>query len=809
MARSTEMIGDELGPATLTDTESSIIHRLDDIVSSRPDRLAAHFADTDLTWAELDQRSNELALRLHAELGPGPEPIAIVSVSGPDMVIAPVAILKSGRPYTWIDVTGPLSRSMQILSMSESRSAVVGALTPDLHDALDSAELSLHQVGTARATHRPKVSVSGTDPASIVFTSGSTGTPKGVVIPHRYYILHAVTCPERGMTSDDRVGLVIPMSYAYGAIVFWRTLMMGASLFPYDPRELGVDSFASWTTEKGIEILDATPSLLRAVARATTGTMDSLRVVESAGEPLFARDAADISRWLPPECAFRNSIGSSETGAYAFYQIPPFGDGLKGIVPVGTGTPHKQITLCDHEGNTVPRESTGEVVVTSSFSAIGYWRQPELTDRRFTVTADGRTSYHSGDLGRWLPDGSLVHLGRSDDMVKIRGYLVEPAEVEAALLDTGLVLEAAAFGAIDEDGRTMLCAYVVPIDGLRSSNAAIRLALRERVPEYIVPRSLVAIPEMPRNENGKIDRARLKPTTQTDTNPMEPRDDWERAVAQLWCSILGLESVGVDDDFFSLGGDSLAVLELIEAMAEDHDVTVHTSDLVECPTLDTFAKRARKPVAARRGILVPLHNEGEGPPLFCFAGGGGFAGDFVLLARYLGLDRPVYGFQGRGFEGRGLPDWTARRWATRCLREIRRIQPSGPYYLAGHSFGGMLAWEAAQILKRAGEEVALLVIIDTLSPSSTEFARQSSDRATPSSGLKKHSGGKALKSMQYVGRLVDRVRKNQRSGTSVHHRRSPGCTLQSPRPLSVPALPTATLGRSDRDLPSGHQSRRP
>ena len=713
-----DVIGDGLPLVALSDTESSIIERLDAVVRSRPDARAAAFADTELSWIELDQRSNALALRLHEELGPGPEPIAIVGASGPDMLIAPVAIIKSGRPYTWIDAASPLSRLLQIVSLSEARSAVIGDLSPELGDALRSAGLSLHRVGADRAANRPTISVEATNAVSVVFTSGSTGTPKGVVTSHRYYILHAATCAERGLGPDDRVGLVIPLSFAYGAIVFWRTMLMGATIFPYDPREFGIGSLATWCSEQRIEVLDATPSLLRALARATSSVMDSLRIVESAGEPLFARDAADISRQLPSTCTFRNGIGSSETGAYAFYQIPPLGHGLEGIVPVGIGTPHKEITIRDFDGNVVQPGSTGEIVVTSSFNANGYWGQPDVTARRFIATDDGRTSYHTGDLGRWLPDGSLLHLGRSDGMVKRRGYLVEPSEVEAALLDTGLVYEAAAFGATDDQGNTSLYAYVVPIDGLRSSNAAIRRALRERVPEYMVPTSLVAVPELPKNDNNKIDRALLKPIAEGGTNPTPPRDDWERAVAQAWCAVLGLECVSVEDDFFSLGGDSLGVLELITAMAEDHGATVHSSDLVECPTLGTFAERARKPKAARGGVLVPLVAGGTGPPLFCFAGAGGLAGEFLLLARHLEVDRPVYGLQARGLEGGGRPDWTARRWAARCVRQIRRIQPHGPYYLAGHSFGGILAWEAAQLLRQGGEDVALLVLIDTLYPNS-------------------------------------------------------------------------------------------
>src|SRR5665213_3131159 len=718
------MIGASLRPLSLADTESSIVERLDAIVAAQPDGRVAKVGDANLSWTELHQRSNALALRLHSELGPGQEPVAIIGVSGIDMIVAPVGVLKSGRPYTFVDASMPLARVLQIVTLSETRSAIIGTPSAELKDALLLAGLSLHQVGLDRSEDRPIISISSTDSANIVFTSGSTGIPKGVIVPHRYHLFHAATCAERGFRPDDNVGLVLPMSFALGAIVFWRTLLVGATIFPYDPREHGIASLVSWCSDQQIEVLEATPSLFRAVVHGTTEVLSTLRIVESAGEPLFARDAAEISLRLPATCAFRNSIGSSETGAYGFFDIPPLAKGLEGIVPVGAGGQHKEITIRDAQGDVILTEETGDIVVTSSFGSNGYWRQGELTESRFVTLPDGRTSYYTGDLGRWLPDGALLHLGRSDGMVKIHGYLVEPAEVEAALLDTGLVHEAAAFGVVGNDGLPSLHAYVVPIDGLRSSNAAIRRALRERVPEYLVPASLVAMFELPKNDNNKIDRAQLNPVTEREIGFTPPRDEWEREVAREWSAILGLDQVGRDDDFFSCGGDSLAVLELITAMADDHDVVIRSSDLVECPTLGLFAARARKSEVVPDGVIVPLVVGGDGPPLFCIAGGGGRAGDFLLLARYLDLNRPVYGLQARGIEGGGLPDWTVQRWAARCVRQMRKCQPQGPYYLGGHSIGGIIAMEAAHQLQRAGEEVALVVFIDTLAPVSPGVGRQ-------------------------------------------------------------------------------------
>ena len=380
------MSHDALRPIDLSDARSSILVRLDEIARSRPEASAARFGNVDLTWSELDQRSNSLALRLHAELGAGPEPVALAGTAGPDMIIAPIAVLKSGRPYVSIDSSLPLARAIQIVSLSDAKGAVVGAGNSELYDAMTSSGLTLYRVALSTAPNRPAVSTDAADPVNIVFTSGSTGTPKGVVVPHHYHLLHAATCAERGFGSDDRVGLVIPMSFALGAIVFWRTMLLGATILPYDPREHGIAALASWCAAQRIEVLEATPSFFRSLARGSTEVIDSLRIVESAGEPLFARDVTELRRCLPPRCICRNSIGSSETGAYGFFEIPQQRPALGGIVPVGIGTPHKEITLCDPKGTEVSLGATGMIFVTSAFLSSGYWRQPELTSQKFVGT---------------------------------------------------------------------------------------------------------------------------------------------------------------------------------------------------------------------------------------------------------------------------------------------------------------------------------------------------------------------------------------------------------------------------------------
>jgi thioesterase domain-containing protein len=352
--------------------------------------------------------------------------------------------------------------------------------------------------------------------------------------------------------------------------------------------------------------------------------------------------------------------------------------------------------------------------------ALGYWDDPGATALAFTDNADGTRTYRSSDVGRFDAEGRLLLLGRRDHSVKVRGYLVEPGEVDAALFALPGVREAIVVGATRPgDGLTRLVAYVVPT-AEHPTAVAIRAALRESLPEYMVPETVVFLDALPRTDRGKLDRSALPPPPVAGpASDQRELSDWEDIVRHVWCQVLAQTEIGLDDDFFELGGDSLAAQSLMTLMVSELGVPADdaiSSVLVQAPTLGAFARRLHRKPDPENQTLIPLRTTGSLPPVFIAAGGGGLGVAFVPMVRHLDPEQPVYALQAYALERRGVPDWSVEAAARRHVASIRRVQPVGPYYLAGHSFGGLVALEIAHQLRRAGQEVALLVMLDSFPP---------------------------------------------------------------------------------------------
>jgi thioesterase domain-containing protein/acyl carrier protein len=391
-----------------------------------------------------------------------------------------------------------------------------------------------------------------------------------------------------------------------------------------------------------------------------------------------------------------------------------------GTIPAGRPVVNKEVVLLREDQSVAEAGEAGDIVVLSDYLSGGYWADEAANDARFGLSSTGQRLCRQGDLGRFDANGDLILLGRTDTAVKVRGYLVEPSEIEAALLATGEIEEAVVVPVVAPPAMTRLIAYVVPLPGTRSpAPAALRRELRTRLPEYMIPAAILLMPTLPRNERGKVDRTLLPlvPESGATTETMDPR---QRVVAGIWCTILGLNSVGLDDDFMALGGDSLSAEELMATVAEQFQVPLVSSDLMEFPTLREFTRRITMGAAnlPRHPDVITLHAGGDETPLFCFAGSGALALTFLPLSRHF-PERPVYAFQAHGLEKRGIPDWSVPASARRFLETIRILRPRGPYLLVGHSFGGLVALEIARQLTEAGESVELVGLLDTYFPSSS------------------------------------------------------------------------------------------
>ncbi|WP_433528284.1 alpha/beta fold hydrolase [Micromonospora sp. CA-263727] len=695
-----------VAPLTVPGEWRSIGHRLRYLAGVTPDAPAVASPDAAYTYADLLRTAERWARALPAI--PAGSPVAIDVAPTADCVVALLAVVLSGRAAVLLDPMLPDARIAQILTASGAHHLGVAALA------------------TPEPTDTPLPSGDLHDPAVIVYTSGSTGRPKGVVHSHASWLGQAYgyrVAMELGPA--DRHALVLPLSFGGGLDVVFTALLTGGSLHVYDPRVLGLAGLPGWLREQRVSAVYATPALLRSILD-TPGAPDllsGLRHVTTCGEAIHASLVARLREQLGPDSTYVGLSGASEIGSLAFFPLPASAPLPPGILPVGHPAANRVVEVVDENGDPLPAGVTGEVAVTSHYLSSGYFGDPAATAKRFRRNPDGSTTYRGGDLGRWDGDGLLHLAGRADAAVKIGGYLVEPAEVEAALLDSPDVREAvvSAVPATDDTGatRASLVAHVVPVTRERATTpAAIRRALRGRLPSWMVPARVVLLTELPRNERGKVDRPALPAAP--DHRPVAPATPTERLLAEIWRNVLGLAEAPVNVDFWELGADSLAVEEMIAATRQATGSAIGSADLTAAPTIAELA-RLLDGSAARRQHLPPTavtlrSSAAPAPAVFAYAGGGAAALSLLPLATALRAEVPVIGFQASGFEHRGRPDWSLAAVVRRHLGVLRQAAPDGPYVLIGHSFGGLLALETAAALAADGAEVPLVVLLDTILP---------------------------------------------------------------------------------------------
>ncbi|MBL8931205.1 MAG: alpha/beta fold hydrolase [Kineosporiaceae bacterium] len=726
-------------PISMDDAPDGVLPRFRAVLAAQPHEIAVADAERHLTYRGL---AAEAAAVLRAVRGAGtagrlPEgaPIALLHPHEPGAVSSLLGILASGHPVVVLDPRTPPARLRVFVERSGAAACLVhpdtaeaGGLIadqlvlPDLDGAAqDDADLAV----LFEKIPDPQ------SPAALAFTSGSTGLPKVVVNNHRMLVRDAWTNSiDTGCYgADDVVAHTLPLAFHAGLMVTVAGLLVGSRMELYDVRGAGIAGLPAWLARVGATVMHSSPAILRAFVgtRPDPALLTALRSLTIAGEAAHGRDVEAARALLPAGCVVRNRYGSSETGLIAEYAVPADHPPLEGPLPVGRPVGDTLLQITAEDGSELPDGEPGVLTVTTDYLASGYWNDPEATAAAFSLNPDGRRTYRTSDVGRFDtgPSGRVLRLlGRRDHSVKIRGYLVEPGEVDAALFALPDVTEAVTVAALrpgaptDSDAKRLV-SYVVST-AEQPSAAEVRKRLRAVLAGHMVPEAVVFLKALPRTDRGKLDRSALpEPPAIGGPETYGPMSDWEQAVADLWAGALELPSVGPDDDFFELGGDSLAAEAILSSTIADLGVPaaqVTATVLTEAPTVRQFAARVQRAPDALGALLVPLQRTGSRPPVFFIAGGGGLGVAFVAVARRLGADQPSYAVQMHGMERRGVPDWTVARAARRNLTVIRTVQPRGPYVLAGHSYGGLVALEMAHQLRAAGEEVALLAVLDSFPP---------------------------------------------------------------------------------------------
>ena len=688
-------------------------------VAAAPDRIAVAFEGETLTYAELNVRANRIAHRLAAfGVGRGTY-VALLLERSPDMLAAIYGVLKAGATYVPLDPMYPSDRIAFMLEDSNARVLVTqSSLTPMVAgDTVTKLILDRGwQHGSTEPDSNPDVAVAGEDLAYVIYTSGSTGKPKGVQIPHRAVVNFVLSMQEQpGLTRDDVLLALTTFSFDMSVLEIYLALVTGARL-ELVSRETVVDArrLAEEIVRAGVTFMQATPATWRMLLDAGWKGNPELKIV-CGGEALSADLARDL---LPRVGELWNMYGPTETTVWSTGKRIERLDGT--TISIGRPIANTDVYILDEHQQPVPVGVTGEVHIGGLGLARGYLNRPELTSAKFIPhpfdTTPGARVYKTGDGARYLPGGDIEYLNRLDNQVKLRGYRIELGEIEAALRKHEAVRDAVVVLRSDL-GTKVLAAYIIA-EGAPPPAAALRAFLKGPLPDYMVPSFFVTLDTFPMTPNGKVDRKALPPldvaTLGDEDAYVAPRDAIETTLVEIWRSVLGTPKVGVRDDFFELGGESILALRMFVKIEETFGRKLPLATLIRASTIEMLADALRGEEAATAwSPLVPLRTGGSRAPFFCVSGLRGNVLNYRPLAERLGSEQPFYALQSIGLDG-SVPLTSLEEIAARHLEEVRRIQPSGPYYLGGLSFGGVVAYEMARQLLDAGEETAVIALFDSM-----------------------------------------------------------------------------------------------
>ncbi|WP_411107760.1 amino acid adenylation domain-containing protein [Streptomyces sp. cmx-4-9] len=695
-------------------------------VRRTPERTAVLAGSTEETYAQLNARANRLA-RLLIEEGVGPEQyVAVALPRTADLLVAVLAVLKAGAAYLPVDPGYPADRIRFMLA--DAAPAAVLTTTRGVHPDLTPAvprillddEAVMARVAALADTdpgptdrHAP---LSADCPAYAIYTSGSTGTPKGVVTTHRDVAHLALDSRWRG-GSHDRVLLHSPHAFDASTYEMWVPLLNGGQSVLLPPGEFDADVLRAALEGGKVTALWLTAGLFSLMAKEAPESFAHVREVWAGGDVVSPAAVRGLLA-AHPGLTVVNGYGPTETTTFAtghrMSRPPEPGRAL----PIGRPLDNTRVYVLDDALRPAPVGVAGELYIGGAGLARGYLGRPALTGERFVADpfgAAGARMYRTGDRARWNSHGEVEFLGRADDQVKLRGFRIEPGEIEAALVRHAAVHQAVVVVREDTPGDQRLIAYATLRPEGTAGSAELRSHLTGALPEYMVPSAVVVLAQLPLTANGKVDRRALPlPAFGEDSNRRGASTPREETLCKLFAEVLGLPRVWMDDNFFDLGGHSLLATELAARIRVAFGVDLTIRSLFEAPTVARLAERM---VQGSDGdpleVMLPLRSRGDLPPLFCIHSGMGASWDYYGLLRHIEPDRPVYGLQARGLTRRENLPQTLEEMAEDYLEQIKLIQPEGPYHLLGWSFGGVAAHAMATILQARGEEVALLAMLDS------------------------------------------------------------------------------------------------
>src|SRR5499427_2357878 len=582
----------------LQDVEASIPERFEKIVRLYPDRIAVKSMHEQLTYSELNDAANRIARVILARCGEGQEPVGLLFPKGAPFVIAMLGILKAGKISVPMDPEFPPGQLALMFEDMQARLLVTDHESFALANSLAGPDrcLNIGELKAHRPEENPHLLLSPDAFACLFYTSGSTGSPKGVIENHRN-LLHGTMrdTNDYHICADDKVTFVATS----GRDIF-RALLNGAAVFPMDIRQEGFTGLSRRLMEQEITIYNSVTSAFRNFAGTLAGheRFPHLRLIMTGGETVYRSDFELYQKHFPDEgCVFVNRYGSNEAGSVVSQYVMDKSTVItSSAVPIGYAVTGKEIQLLDESGNRADIGEPGEIVVTSPYLSPGYWHQPDRSREAFRVLSSDNKSrvYHTGDVGMMGSDSCLMYLGRKDSQVKIRGNGVQITAVETVLLNLDNIREAAVVALEDDTSDKRLVAYLVARTHPAPTSSELRESLKAVISEFMIPSAFVFLDKLPVTGTGKVDRRALtapsKDRPQLSVSYVAPRNVCEEKLAAIWAEVLGLVEVGVLDNFFHLGGHSLAASRVVARVVQLFALDLPVKALFESPTVADMAR---------------------------------------------------------------------------------------------------------------------------------------------------------------------------------------------------------------------------
>ena len=723
----------ELWNDTQRDYDLSLcIHQKFELQAAKtPDQLAIVDDENSLTYGQLNQKANQVAHHLVAKGIKSNDLVGLCAQRSCEFLVAVLGIMKAGGAYVPMDPKYPEDRILYMIENSQcgvliTEQVQLSKLEPHLAGVntlcLDDDSSCLNQ----ESSQNLNLPVSNRDRAYMIYTSGSTGLPKGAIVRHDGALNHIEA--EREVLEFPGPFSFLQTAPSSSDISVWQFLgpvTCGGSVVVLDDVTHSQKLF-NLVNQYQLDVVELVPVALQLLMEyvrtlpAAQRSMASLRWMMATGE---AVSVDLVNQWLQlyPDIPVVNAYGPTEAADDVIQcAIPQPMASNQRSVPIGKPLPNLTVYVVDDAMRLVPAGVAGEICIGGIGVGEGYWRNPEKTAQAFVPNpfVPGDVLYRTGDLGRWLQDGTVEYLDRVDNQVKVRGFRIELGEVEAALSSLTGVRENVVIVRDDLPGGTALAAYVVAADSaLELEASALRAQLREQVPDFMVPASITILSALPLTPAGKIDRKALpRPESLqlAGVDYVAPRNELEQQIASIWEAYMPVERISVKDNFFELGGHSLIGVRIIAKINKQLGTQLQVAALLSSQTIEGLAQLIQDG-GSSDSELVPLQ-QNQHPPLFMIHPVGGDVLCYAELALALKNDFSVYGLRAQGLDGEQPPFDSLEQMVECYTQHIVHTQSQGPYRLLGQSLGGILALAVAERLVQLGHEVSAVMMLDTYSP---------------------------------------------------------------------------------------------